>query len=262
MSRKTKLLSIGDMSKMTGASIRSIRYYEQINLLKPTFIDPNSGYRYYSFEQSYHIEMIMFCVELDIPLKELPSFVGAGDTMDYRAFLAHGKKIAQKKLKALQGGLKLIGGIEKQMDLVEAYDVGQIYTREIPEKFFVCKPCKPPLDELDHYDLVMSFVDVLQSSYDKNEMVEYGFLCEHSPAGISYYAFVEVSKQSATKNIKRIPAATYFCMQDENPQIEKAHEIFKENLAGKSSYLAIETEILTSRPKISRPLNELRLVAL
>ena len=263
MSRKMNLLSIGDISKLTGASIRSIRYYEEINILTPAFVDPDTGYRYYSFEQSYYIEMVMFCAFLDIPLKELPSYIGMGETMDYRAFLAHGREIAQEKMKALKNGLKLISCIEKQIELAESYEVGQFYTREIPEKYFVCKPCKSPLNEIDRFDMIMSFSDVPYPDDEESYyMSEHGFLCEHSPSGTSYYAFIEVPKQSATQDIKIIPAGTYFCRQDEDSQIEKAHEIFKENLVGADSYVVIEIEIETSKPKISKPLNELRVIGL
>jgi DNA-binding transcriptional MerR regulator len=262
MNKKKKLLSIGDISKLTGASIRSIRHYEKLNLITPAHTDPDSGYRYYSFDQSYHIEMIMFCVELDIPLKELPSFVGIGETIDYRAFLEHGKKIAEMKLKAIQGGLKLIGNIEKQMDLADAYSIGQIYTREIPQKYFECKPCEPPLEEIDRFELVMSFFDVIKSEKDSLDIMEYGFICEHSPKGTSYYAFIEVPKRLANKNTKKIPASTYFCRQDEIPQIECVSDIFKDSLTDNTSYLAIETEIFTSTSKISKPLNELRVIGL
>ena len=260
MSRKTKLLSIGEMSKLTGASIRSLRYYEQIDLLTPALIDRDSGYRYYSFEQSYHIELIMLCTLLDIPLKELPSFFGVGDTMDYRAFLTYGREIAEERLQTLKSGLQLISGIEKQMDLADNYSVGQIYTRTIPEKYFVCKPCEPPLEEIDRFELIMSFADTSYSNEGRNELAEYGFMCEQSQAGALYYAFVEVPKHLADKNTKIIPAATYFCRQDGNSQIEHARKVFGESIAGVDSYIAIETEILTSKPKISQPLNELRVI--
>jgi len=55
-------------------------------------------------------------------------------------------------------------------------------------------------------------------------------------------------------------AATYFCRQDENTQIEKAHEIFREKLVGNSSHVAVKVEIFASKPKISKPLNELRIL--
>lgn len=43
-----KYFSIGEVSKITGLSIDRLRNYDKIGLLKPSYIDPNSGYRYYS----------------------------------------------------------------------------------------------------------------------------------------------------------------------------------------------------------------------
>ena len=60
MSGKDKLLSIGEMAKLTGVGIKALRYYEKINILKPAFVDANTGYRYYKFSQTYMIELIRF----------------------------------------------------------------------------------------------------------------------------------------------------------------------------------------------------------
>ena len=45
------MLKIGDFSKLSRVSIRMLRHYDEIGLLKPVRIDPESGYRYYSAEQ-------------------------------------------------------------------------------------------------------------------------------------------------------------------------------------------------------------------
>ena len=42
------MLKIGDFSKLSRVSIRMLRHYDEIGLLKPVWIDPESGYRYYS----------------------------------------------------------------------------------------------------------------------------------------------------------------------------------------------------------------------
>ena len=259
MSRRHKLLSIGEMAKLTEASIRSLRYYEEINLLKPAHIDPNSGYRYYALDQAHLIGMIMFCNELDIPLKELPAFANADDTMDYRAFLAKGKDIATKKLKKIKQGLKLIRDLERKMDLSEAYPVGQIYTREIPKKHFHVKPCGTSIKDLDLLEIFKSFSDMPFAEGDYDDLSEFGFMCEQSLEGTMYYAFMEVPKRMANKTI---PAEIYACRQSEDSQIEQIPEIFKEYLAGKGIYLAIETEVFTGKHKIDRPLNEVRVIAL
>ena len=45
------MLKIGDFSKLSRVSIRMLRHYDEIGLLEPVWIDPESGYRYYSAEQ-------------------------------------------------------------------------------------------------------------------------------------------------------------------------------------------------------------------
>lgn len=41
------MLKIGDFSKLSRVSIRMLRHYDEIGLLHPVKIDPESGYRYY-----------------------------------------------------------------------------------------------------------------------------------------------------------------------------------------------------------------------
>ena len=49
--KKNALLSIGDFSKVTGVGIKALRYYDEIGILTPAFIDSNSGYRKYAVHQ-------------------------------------------------------------------------------------------------------------------------------------------------------------------------------------------------------------------
>ena len=46
-----ELFSIGEMAKLFQTNIRTLRYYDEIGLLKPEWRDDNSGYRYYSTKQ-------------------------------------------------------------------------------------------------------------------------------------------------------------------------------------------------------------------
>ena len=45
------MLKIGEFSKLSRVSIRMLRHYDEIGLLKPAYIDPDSGYRYYAEHQ-------------------------------------------------------------------------------------------------------------------------------------------------------------------------------------------------------------------
>ena len=262
MSRKNKLLSIGEISRFTGASIKSLRYYEKINILQPAFIDPCSGYRYYSFDQVYLIDTIMFCIELDIPLKELTGYIDKSETIDYSALLAYGKGIAEKKLKRLQRGLRFIDDAERAIALAEKYHKGQeIYTREIPEKVFHVIPCGQSFEEVDTFEIAKPFLNFEFDENDLYELLEYGYMCEHSPSGIQRYAFMELLKHKARANVKTIPGGIYFCRQSAASQIEQAPQVFSKHLKDKDSFLVIETEIFSGKSKVNKPINELRVIA-
>lgn len=44
-------LTIGEMAKLRGVTTEALRHYDRIDLFKPQFVDPHSGYRYYSIFQ-------------------------------------------------------------------------------------------------------------------------------------------------------------------------------------------------------------------
>ena len=261
MSKKSNLLSIGETSKISGASIRSLRYYEQMGLLKPAYTDPDSGYRYYSFDQLHSIIVIMFCIELGIPLKDLNT--GTGDTIYLRAFLEQGKAIAKNKLKSLEKGLKLFEVIERQMDLSEMHPKGQVYHREIEEKIFYVHHFGRHIEEMNQLEIAKALMALPLPDEVFDGLSEYGFMCEYTALGTEYYVFVEIPAHMKGANTRIIPPGNYFCCLNENGQITNTTEIFKKQLTGVSSFLAIETEIMANKHELNKPfISELRFIAL
>jgi len=263
MDIKSNLLSIGKMSKFTGASIKSLRYYEQLGILKPAYTDPSSGYRYYDLDQHYLISIIMYCIELDIPLKDLSEFIDADGKINFRKFLAQGRKITENKIKTLTNGLNYLAKVEQQMDLSEKYSHGQIYLREIEEKYFHVQPCEKPPVEMDEQKLLDMFIDFATSisNIDEGGIDEYGFLYEYSPQGVHYHMFISIPKDHAAADaVKIIPGGTYPCTIGTFSRIKNTPDIFKKHLKNKRSFLAIETHIIASKFKITNPLSELRIV--
>lgn len=55
------MLKIGLFSKLSRVSIRMLRYYDEIGLLHPAYIDPESDYRYYREDQLPQISWITPC---------------------------------------------------------------------------------------------------------------------------------------------------------------------------------------------------------
>ncbi|CUX35918.1 HTH-type transcriptional regulator HmrR [Clostridium sp. C105KSO15] len=64
------MLKIGDFSKLTHVSVRMLRYYDNQGLLKPSYIDPATGYRLYSADQVPGLQKIVLLRDLNFGVAE------------------------------------------------------------------------------------------------------------------------------------------------------------------------------------------------
>ncbi|AFA47080.1 MerR family transcriptional regulator [Acetobacterium woodii] len=65
------MFKIGEFSKLTQVSIRMLRYYDETALLKPTRIDPDTSYRFYSLAQIPVLQKIIFLRDLGYTVAEI-----------------------------------------------------------------------------------------------------------------------------------------------------------------------------------------------
>lgn len=65
------LYKIGDFSKKVNVPVKTLRYYDEINLFKPIEIDLFTGYRYYSDEQIDDLKLILLLKESSFSLEEI-----------------------------------------------------------------------------------------------------------------------------------------------------------------------------------------------
>jgi DNA-binding transcriptional MerR regulator len=65
------MLRIGDFSKLSQVSIKTLRFYDEIGLLEPTFVDRFTGYRYYAPHLLTRLNRILVFKELGFTLDEI-----------------------------------------------------------------------------------------------------------------------------------------------------------------------------------------------
>lgn len=53
------MLRIGEFSKLAKTTIKALRYYDKVGLLKPAFVDSSTSYRYYTDEQLETMRLIL-----------------------------------------------------------------------------------------------------------------------------------------------------------------------------------------------------------
>lgn len=99
---KKNLLPIGEVSKLFHVSVSSLRHYENIGLLTPAYISPDSGYRYYGTEQFEILNTIRYLRVLDMPLSEIEDFLKNRDIDRIAEKLRQQKQIVLKKQQDLK----------------------------------------------------------------------------------------------------------------------------------------------------------------
>lgn len=62
--------TVKEMSQISGISVRTLHYYDQIGLLTPSFIGEN-GYRFYDMDAFERLQEILLFRELEFPLKKI-----------------------------------------------------------------------------------------------------------------------------------------------------------------------------------------------
>lgn len=88
---------IGRFSKMTRLSIKALRLYDRNELLRPVFVDPSTGYRYYDLEQANRAEAIRALRSVDVPLEQIRAILDSDDPAFARAQLvAHRERLAAR----------------------------------------------------------------------------------------------------------------------------------------------------------------------
>ncbi len=65
------MFKIGDFSKLSQVSIKTLHYYERLGLFKPSYVDEQSGYRYYSADQVPRLNRILVLKDLGFSLEQI-----------------------------------------------------------------------------------------------------------------------------------------------------------------------------------------------
>jgi DNA-binding transcriptional MerR regulator len=112
------LLSIGRFAFVTGLTVKALRHYDEIGLLRPAHVDGWTGYRWYSLEQARDAVAIRRLRELELPLDEIAEILGAEPAVARERLAVHrarleGRAAATKRILAELD--RLIDGTEELM---------------------------------------------------------------------------------------------------------------------------------------------------
>jgi DNA-binding transcriptional MerR regulator len=89
------MFTVKKLSRLAGITPRTLHYYDEIGLLKPTRVGDN-GYRYYGDEALLRLQQILFYRQLDMPLVSIQSIMGRHDFDVVSALESHKQELRKR----------------------------------------------------------------------------------------------------------------------------------------------------------------------
>ncbi len=131
--------SIGEMSKIHNIPIGTLRYYEQIGLFRPSKVNLDSGYRYYSTEQFELLNTINYLKYLGLSLKTIKHHIESGDEQDLLRLLREQQAVNIQKIERMS---LMKNRFEKRIQEIEealqVKAVGQVFIKRLPSRRTLC----------------------------------------------------------------------------------------------------------------------------
>ena len=260
---KKNLLSIGELSKITGVHIKELRYYDQLGILKPVYTDPSSGYRYYSFYQKSVVDAIQFCVDVGIPLRTFPDYTNdAVPWICYKDLVSHGAELVEEKILVLQQRLARLKAMQKEIERSEnsyANDCPSEY--DLPQRYCWITPYEGTLGSAMTNEMIKKLILKIFNSGLKLGNIN-GFLLLRENDKWKQYLFVDVSgdieKIQCRPEILHIPAGRYLCKRIDRSGIRHVWDWCLPCVNEEDIELVIEAELFMGNYAFSDPAMEQR----
>ena len=159
--------TVKEVSTITGISIRTLRYYDEIGLLKPTELT-EAGYRLYDNKALQRLQEIMFFKELEFPLADIKKIMEHPNYDREQALLTQ-KALLEQKRNRLNGIIELITDVMKGVNTMnfEAFNEEEIH--KILDHMLECMSQESLEKQIQKYGTIEKYREHLASGFSNEQ---------------------------------------------------------------------------------------------
>jgi DNA-binding transcriptional MerR regulator/effector-binding domain-containing protein len=99
---ETDMFTIGEFSKLSGLTVKTLRFYHEEGLLVPAFVDPDTGYRYYHERQIETARGIAYLRNLEFSIGDIKQLLSREDEAGLLDVLERQRSQIKEQIKRLQ----------------------------------------------------------------------------------------------------------------------------------------------------------------
>jgi len=126
------MFKIGEFSRFSQVTVKTLRYYDEIGLLKPARVDPFTGYRYYSASQFPRLHRILALKDLGLSLEQIADLLAGDLTPDQiRGILRMKQSEIKHQVAKEQARLARVEQRLKQIEQEEAMPTQEVVVKQV-----------------------------------------------------------------------------------------------------------------------------------
>lgn len=130
--------SIGEMSKLYNISIRTLRHYDKIGLINPIYTNKENGYRYYSFEQFVHLQLIKHYKSIGLSLDEIKVLLSTDSSIkSISTIIKKQQLIVDNKISELTSIKNHLNFLESRLDSTTEYEFNKVFIKHNKERKYI-----------------------------------------------------------------------------------------------------------------------------
>lgn len=222
MYSEKEYFSIGEVSKLKKVTIKALRYYHEIGLLVPSYIDAENGYRYYTSNQFNYIDIIKTCRSLGVSIKELLTMFSNQDPLYLSQFMSKKCLEIKEKIQELEENHTVLETLTKKIEVSQALiKIEEFEVQYFPKRYAITVP----IQQLDAHEAVMGYLklDEKLEDYGFGTKFEHGIYYKLSTVGdwkpTNMFELVETDNKQ-NLNLMKIPTGYYltYCFSNENEE--------------------------------------------
>ncbi|MCB2299034.1 MerR family transcriptional regulator [Clostridium tagluense] len=123
---------IGDFSKLAKTTTKTLRFYDEVGLLKPSFVDDNNGYRYYEPKQFFDLNRIIALRQIGLPIDEIKKVIISNNKIEIAEIYQANKINIENEIKLFQDKLSRINYLLDDVNNTKQTDY-QVTLKNMPQ---------------------------------------------------------------------------------------------------------------------------------
>ncbi len=147
------MIKIGDFARLSQVSVVTLRYYDELDLLKPVKVEPSTGYRYYSADQLPPLNRIIALKNLGFSLDQVKLMLAEGLSLEQlRGMLKVQRDEIEKRVTGEQERLVRIEARLRQIELEDKMPNYDVIVKTVPAMWVAaCRVTIPTNDQVPAY---------------------------------------------------------------------------------------------------------------